>query len=128
MSDNDMVNMARLAQRDDRMATGKLYGDLADRIEQLEREQSRLHTQCDGLMQAAMNNGQALILAEAKLAKAMAGLRKIADHKHFSWDQGWTQNAEARIASATLAELEGEPLGAEFEAVWDANKAELYQP
>ena len=45
--------------------------------------------------------------AEAKLAKAMAGLRKIADHKHFSWDQGWTQNAEARIASATLAELEG---------------------
>jgi hypothetical protein len=45
--------------------------------------------------------------AEAKLAKAMAGLRKIADHKHFSWDQGWTQNAEARIASTVLAELEG---------------------
>lgn len=44
--------------------------------------------------------------AEAKLAKAMAGLRKIADHKHFSWDQGWIQNAEARIASAALAELE----------------------
>jgi hypothetical protein len=44
---------------------------------------------------------------QAKLAKAMAGLRKIADHKHFSWDQGWMQNAEARIASATLAELEG---------------------
>ena len=47
------------------------------------------------------------LVAEAKLAKAMAGLRKIADHKHFSWDQGWTQNAEARIASTVLAELEG---------------------
>lgn len=43
---------------------------------------------------------------EAKLAVAVAGLRKIADHKHFSWDQGWIQNTEARIASATLAELE----------------------
>ena len=42
---------------------------------------------------------------EAKLTKAMAGLRKIADHKHFSWDQGWIQNTEARIASAVLAEL-----------------------
>jgi hypothetical protein len=46
------------------------------------------------------------LIAEAKLAKAVAGLRKIADHKHFSRDQGWTQNAEARIASATLAEID----------------------
>ena len=46
--------------------------------------------------------------ALAKLAKAMAGLRKIADHKHFSWDQGWIQNTEARIASAVLQELENE--------------------
>lgn len=41
-----------------------------------------------------------------KLAKAMAGLRKIADHKHFSWDQGCIQNTEARIAKRVLAELE----------------------
>ena len=108
MSDNDMVNMARLAQRDDRMATGKLYGDLADRIEELEREQSRLHTQCDGLMQSAMNNGQALILAEAKLAKAMEYLRKIAAYTHIgTHEQGIVQNAEARIACTALAELEG---------------------
>ena len=40
-----------------------------------------------------------------KLVKAVAGLRKIADHKHFSLDQGWIQNTEARIASATLVEL-----------------------
>jgi hypothetical protein len=35
MSDEELVKMARLAQRDDRMATGALYGDLADRIEAL---------------------------------------------------------------------------------------------
>ena len=35
MSD-DLVAMARLAQRDERMSTGALYGDLADRIEELE--------------------------------------------------------------------------------------------
>jgi hypothetical protein len=36
MTDEELVKMARLAQRDDRMATGALYGDLADRIEELE--------------------------------------------------------------------------------------------
>jgi len=35
MTDEELVKMARLAQRDDRMSTGALYGDLADRIEQL---------------------------------------------------------------------------------------------
>ena len=33
---DDLVAMARLAQRDERMSTGALYGDLADRIEELE--------------------------------------------------------------------------------------------
>ena len=37
MSD-DLVKMARLAQHDERMSTGALYGDLADRIEELEAE------------------------------------------------------------------------------------------
>lgn len=41
-----------------------------------------------------------------KLNMAVEALRKIADHKHFVAHQGWTQNAEARIASAALAELE----------------------
>lgn len=49
MTDEELVKMARLAQRDDRMSTGALYGDLADRIEEL----------------------------EAKLAKAVEALRKI---------------------------------------------------
>jgi hypothetical protein len=63
-------------------------------IEQLEREQSRLHTQCDGLMQAAMNNGQALILAEAKLAKAMEALRS------------YTKTSVGFLAKEVLAELD----------------------
>ena len=35
MINEELVKMARLAQRDDRMATGALYSDLADRIETL---------------------------------------------------------------------------------------------
>jgi hypothetical protein len=35
MINEELVKMARLAQRDDHMSTGALYGDLADRIEQL---------------------------------------------------------------------------------------------
>ena len=41
MSD-DLVEMARLAQHDERMATGALYGDLADRIEELETKLARV--------------------------------------------------------------------------------------
>jgi chromosome segregation ATPase len=33
--DKELIAMARLAQRDERMSTGALYGDLADRIEAL---------------------------------------------------------------------------------------------
>ena len=45
--------------------------------------------------------------ALAKLDKGVEALRKIADHKHFSCDQGWIQNTEARIARVALAKLEG---------------------
>ena len=86
----------------------------ADCIEELERERdaalaAQAYTYIGKNMKPilARDLEDAKDAAEAKLAKAMAGLRKIADHKHFSWDQGWMQNAEARIASATLAELEG---------------------
>jgi hypothetical protein len=40
----------------------------ASSIESLTAENKRLGQQCEGLMQAGMNNGQALIIAEAKLA------------------------------------------------------------
>ena len=44
---------------------------------------------------------------EAKLTKAVEALRKIADYTHIGeGGQGVTQNAEARIARALLAELE----------------------
>ena len=49
MSD-DLVEMARLAQHDERMSTGALYGDLADRIEELEAKLA----QQDDLVQAAV--------------------------------------------------------------------------
>lgn len=71
----------------------------ADHIEALVKERDYTEGTNDTLI--ALN--QAL---EAKLTKAVAGLRKIADYKHFSREQGWIQNTEARIASATLAELE----------------------
>jgi chromosome segregation ATPase len=37
-TNEELVKMARLAQRDDRMSTGALYGDLADHIEALTKE------------------------------------------------------------------------------------------
>jgi hypothetical protein len=46
--------------------------------------------------------------AEAKLAKAVEALRKIAAYTHIgTHEQGIVQNAEARIACTALAELEG---------------------
>lgn len=48
--------------------------DLADLIEVQAAEIERLKTQCEGLAQAAMNNGQALIIAEDKLSKAVEAL------------------------------------------------------
>ena len=67
--------------------------------EQLEERNKEL------TLQLLAAHGQAADALD-KLAIAMAGLRKIADYTHFSWDQGWIQNTEARIARAVLAELE----------------------
>ena len=61
MSD-DLVKMARLAQRDERMSTGALYGDLADRIEELEAKVSAR----DGELKA-----KAQIIVELEEYKAM---------------------------------------------------------
>ena len=69
------------------------------RLKELEERNKEL------TLQLLATSGQAADALD-KLTKAVAGLRKIADHKHFSLDQGWIQNTEARIASAVLAELE----------------------
>jgi len=81
----------------------------ADRIEALTAENERLEKQCEGLMQAGMNNGQALILAEAKLAKAVEALRDAVD----AWDNhnktgDMMQGHWVNEARATLFEIEGE--------------------
>ena len=76
---DDLVK--RLCKADEYEPLGHDGWEAADRIEELEAENARLGQQCEGLMQAAMNNGQALILAEAKLAK----LTRAADRVHDSY-------------------------------------------
>jgi hypothetical protein len=51
---------------------------LTEANEVLTAEVARLGTQCEGLAQSAINNGQALIIAEAKLNKTVSALREIA--------------------------------------------------
>lgn len=79
------------------------YGDplAADRIEEL------LELNQELTLQLLAVHGQAADALD-KLAKAVAGLRKIAAYTHIGESgQGVKQHAEARIASAALAELEG---------------------
>ena len=83
-----------------------------DRIEALTAENKRLGQQCEGLMRAGMNNGQALILAEAKLAKAVEALLLARVHVANN-EQGWSvgrasARSDLEIINATLAEIEGE--------------------
>jgi len=87
----------------------------ADRIEALTAENERLEKQCEGLMQAGMNNGQALILAEAKLAKAVERLRVVDALDPEGMIDGCSHSAlrglvlrMGEIARTTLAEIEGE--------------------
>ena len=82
----------------DRAAIGEAA--LQARIEELEKQCS-VYARSDRFLVEEIKE------LEAKLTEAVAGLRKIADYKHFSRDQGWIQITEARIASATLAKLEG---------------------
>jgi hypothetical protein len=100
MTDQELIE--RLRWMPSRGGTGeqKTCDKAADRIEELVKELN-----ISRIASVVMDNTVEEL--HVKLTKAMAGLRKIADHKHFSRDQGWTQNAEARIASTALAELEG---------------------
>lgn len=71
-----MINEELIARLRDRVmtlesmggvwVTAEDYLEVEDRIEALTSELARLETQCEGLFQAAKNNGQALILAEAE--------------------------------------------------------------
>jgi hypothetical protein len=75
--------------------------ELHEHIKALTAENKRLGQQCEGLMQAGMNNGQALIIAEAKLAKAVQALDRIAGKAPYADDP-------YDIARAALAELKGD--------------------
>ena len=68
MSDADLIAMARLAQRDERMSSGALYGDLADRIEALIAERDEANKRGDAWRFRAD-------IAEVKLAKAVEALQ-----------------------------------------------------
>ena len=111
--------MARLAQRDERMSTGALYGDLADRIEALteqltaarddakeaeayaEELEQRLAT-CEKYRDAYAEmdriGTQAVRDLEAKLAKAVEALEQIARPKvgpDFDWTEDETNKWRA---------------------------------
>ena len=89
MSDADLIAMARLAQRDERMSSGALYGDLADRIEALIAERDEANKRGDAWRFRAD-------IAEVKLAKAVEALQWCAMY------------GDGDVALATLAEIKGE--------------------
>ena len=78
-----LVKMARLAQRDERMSTGALYGDLADRIEELEAK-AKLHWQSSQRIGEAMYRLHKLkywLDMDQELFDAMTDQQQ-ADHKY----------------------------------------------
>lgn len=50
---DDLVAMARAAQRDDRLSTGALYGELADEIERLREDRAK--TRSDAINEFCAN-------------------------------------------------------------------------
>ena len=132
MTDEELVKMARLAQRDDRMATGALYGDLADRIEalteQLEaaradakeaeayaEELEKENTRLSGLMsergqmlrrydQMVVDGAKREEAWKDKLAKAVSWLETIRDRAKGDY----MANTYYLDALAALATIEGE--------------------
>ena len=90
----------------------------ADRIEELE--------ECNKeLAQFVFDAGGQAADTLDKLTKAVEE-RDEWKNEAAMWLEAYT--SVANKTRAVLAELEVEPLGAEFEAVWDANKGELYEP
>jgi len=91
MMSDDLVKMARLAQHDERMSTGALYGDLADRIEELE---AKLAYALVALQQAL----DSLSFAAHELA-AQAHIPE--EDSEMLWDR-------ISLVTATIAKMEGE--------------------
>ena len=103
---------------------------LQARIEELVKERDELAAALDEnwvthleVMQAKMQRAKAVEALQA----AQVYIDDLRSHEGAEGFSGSTNQA-AENYHALLAELESEPLGAEFEAVWDANKGELYEP
>jgi hypothetical protein len=96
MINEELVKMARLAQRDDRMSTGALYGDLADRIEELEAKLAKA-------VEAAVDAGASLAAAISLLERG--GRKAAPSNKMFDQMLVDYRNSLERTR-ATLAEIE----------------------
>jgi hypothetical protein len=107
MTDEELVKMARLAQRDDRMSTGALYGDLADRIEQL----INLNEALVELLEAARADAKE---AEAYAEELEAKVKNLTKHHANMADprywEGRYRDEKAKLAKAVegLREIAGE--------------------
>ena len=117
MTDEELIAMARLAQRDERMSTGALYGDLADRIEALTEQLAAARQDAKAAedelemqeQEACMMENDYIKLEkerdalEAKLAKAVEALGLIVV------DNTWGLEHKTYMkCRATLAEIKGE--------------------
>ena len=118
MTDEELIAMARLAQRDERMSTGALYGDLADRIEALTEQLAAASQDTKALedelemqeQEACMMENDYLKLEkerdalEAKLAKAVELALEECPFRAGTpkYDKWWHHRR------TTLAEIKGE--------------------
>ena len=102
---DDLVEMARLAQHDERMATGALYGDLADRIEKLEADRKKTY---EALLKVTRIHEE----VEAKLAKAVEHfitVNRMAEGSGFISDHPICDGCCGiyHLTNSTIAELKG---------------------
>ena len=120
MTDEELIAMARLAQRDERMSTGALYGDLADRIEALTEQLATARQDTKALedelemqeQEACMMENDYITLEkerdalEAKLAKAVEALEDLV--RDCEADYPPSHVAIKYFAIGALAEIKGE--------------------
>jgi hypothetical protein len=100
MNDEELVKMARLAQRDDRMATGALYGDLADRIEQLINLNEALVELLDAARADAKEAEAYAEELEAKVKNLTKHHANMADPRYW---EGRYRDEKAKLAKAVEA-------------------------
>ena len=109
MTDEELMAMARLAQRDERMSTGALYGDLADHIEALTKKREQWRRAAETRAEGWKISDDARIEAEAKLEKAVEGLKRICMQPDYRLP------SPQEIARATLAEISSHNKGESHE-------------